>query len=66
MAYMFGNKGPFPNKAGEFYGNYHPGNLVLPENTRFGRPRPCAAAYVTVENGWVGLYLKKRSSSSRG
>lgn len=27
MAYMTDGKGPYPNKAGEYCGNYHPDNL---------------------------------------
>lgn len=78
MAHMVDYKGPYPDKAGEFCGNYNTSNRYPPfctgsetpaqaqqhENEwlakmRFGRPRPCKDKYVTEENGWVGLYLKK-------
>ncbi len=70
MAHMVGGKGPYPDKAGEFCGNFYPDGLLPPDRgaasrqreylvrMRFGRPRPCKATYVTADNGWVGLYLK--------
>src|SRR3989304_2647474 len=74
MAYMTSDgQGPYPNKAGEFCGNYHPERSswrTLEEQVRelkwlcqmrFGWPHSCPAG--TVEemeaNGYVGLYLKK-------
>ena len=29
MAYMVGDKGPYPSKAGEYCGNHLPGNRIL-------------------------------------
>lgn len=39
MAYMFEGRGPFPNKAGEFCGNWDVA-LPVPPDMRLGRPRP--------------------------
>lgn len=39
MAYMVDGKGPYPNKAGEFCGNW-PAGRPVPPGMRFGRPRP--------------------------
>lgn len=58
MAYMVDGKGPYPNKAGEYCGNYYKGRRV-PPNTRVGRAHPCKAG-TTAEmeaQGYVGLYL---------
>lgn len=65
MAYMSQGAcpgGPYPNKAGEYCGNYLPESKgCLKAKMRFGRPRPCEAG-TTEEmeaNGYVGLYLKE-------
>lgn len=81
MAYMIGNKGPYPNKAGEFCGNHRTQEPLhlLPHETietqadhltkmRFGRPRPCKAG-TTKEmetSGHVGLYLKEDEAWTLG
>lgn len=66
MAYMNGDKGPYPNKAGDYCGNHLKGSKALSLKAwllrmRFGRPRPCKAG--TTEEmeakGFVGLYLKQ-------
>lgn len=65
MAYMLRDKGPYPNKAGEFCGNCLHEQLRLGKVDRddcyIGRPQPCGRS--TVEKleaqGFVGLYLKK-------
>lgn len=44
MAYMTHNgKGPYPNKRGEYCGNYLPtaNREQYLQKMRFGRPRPC-------------------------
>jgi hypothetical protein len=58
MAYMIGDKGPYPNKAGEFCGNYR-NDLRMPPTVRIGRPKPGRVA-TTAEmesQGHVGWYL---------
>lgn len=66
MAYMTADgKGPYPNKAGEFCGNYHTsyGNddRFLRGTHRLGKPHACEAG--TAEEmkaaGWMGTYLVK-------
>lgn len=60
MAYMLRDKGPFPNKAGEFCGNCQRAKANR-DDCYIGRPRPHGMG--TVERaeaqGYVGLYLKK-------
>ncbi len=64
MAHMIDGKGTYPDKAGEFCGNYCPDNpyhftIPILATMRFGRPHPCEDPLVTAEHGWVGLYLKE-------
>lgn len=77
MAYMIVELGPFPNKAGEYCGNYYPPEPHIhmegerPEDwaaylrtVRFGQPHASEAG-TTEERlaaGRVGLYLKKDST----
>lgn len=60
MAYKLRDKGPYPNKAGEFCGNCQR-EKVNRDDCYIGRPQPCGRG--TVEKmeaqGYVGLYLKK-------
>lgn len=65
MAYMIDDKGPYPNKAGEYCGNHHPNDKYARQDyldrMRFGRPHACESG--TTEEmeakGYVGLYLKE-------
>lgn len=61
--------GPYPNKAGEYCGNYylHQSSEETERlkaylaRMRFGRPRPCQAGTMEEmeKDGYVGLYLKE-------
>lgn len=67
MAYMFEGRGPFPNKAGEFCGNWDT-NLPVPPDMRYGRPRPTKAS-TTAEleaQGIGGLYWLTDQGSGAG
>jgi hypothetical protein len=51
MAYMASDgQGPYPNKAGEFCGNYYPAGTIEEMEAR----------------GFVGLYLKKTALLNQG
>ena len=66
-------KGPYPNRAGEYCGNYYPNSKYVARNPedeiaylsrmRFGRPHPCMGqtSAERAKKGWVGLYLKEDS-----
>ncbi len=74
MAYMLGERGPFPHLSGELVGNYNPSlppgpfnseseaSRSLPDWTymRVGRPCPTARASSSElqAEGCVGVYLK--------
>jgi len=74
MAHMVDGKGPYPNKTGEFCGNYYPNSyddFINPQEIksheewlsrmRFGRPHPTEKYTIAqlIAIGWVGLYLKE-------
>ena len=73
MAYMRGERGPFPHRVGELVGNYNPSLPPGPFNSqkefeqslpdwstmRAGRPcpTPTLSSGELANQGWVGVYL---------